>query len=63
MPPHMGLFVVMPYTNEEEAWLTQQIRIVDEAYMSVPVGESLLHEFMMYSLGVPLSKSYMVSMI
>lgn len=59
MPAHMALNVVMPYTNEEEAWLNRQLRLVDEAYVSVPVGESLMQEFMMFSLGVPLSKSYM----
>ena len=61
MPAHMTLNVVMPYTNEEEAWLKRQLQLVDDAYMSVPVGETITKEFMMFSLGVPLSKSYMVN--
>ena len=32
---------------------------MEAAFHSVPIGEDLLKEFSMYSLGVPLSKSYM----
>ena len=51
--------IVMTYTMEEEVWLSQQLKLVDEAFRSVPVGSDLLYEFMMHSLGVPLSRNYM----
>ena len=53
--------LVMPYTLEEEAWLINQFRLVDNAFRSVPAGKELLHEFLMNSLGTPLSKNYMQS--
>jgi hypothetical protein len=49
----------MPYTQEEEGWLNYQICQMETAFRSVSIGEELLNEFTMYSLGVPLSKSYM----
>ena len=61
IPSHMTMNVVMPYTGEEEAWLKKQLKLVDEAFRSVPIGENVMHEFMMYSLGVPLSRSYMAT--
>ena len=51
----------MPYTREEESWLQNQIRIINEAYLSLPAGQDLIEEFTMYSLGVPLSKSLAAS--
>ena len=51
--------VVMPYTQEEECWMKNQLYQMEAAFHSVPIGEELLKEFSMYSLGVPLSKSYM----
>ena len=53
----------MPYTQEEECWLQNQIQEVEAAYQSVPIGEELLEEFTMFSLGVPLSKSYLKSVM
>ena len=50
--------VSLPYTEEEEKWLQHEIELIDEAYQSVPIGEYVMNEFMMYSLGVPLSKNY-----
>jgi hypothetical protein len=35
-----------------------QLRLIGDAYFSVPVGEYILNEFAMFSLGVPLSKNY-----
>ena len=58
-----GLFsssqLVLPYTEEEESWLVQQFRLLDEAHSSVSLGEDTTREFMMYSLDVPVSKTYM----
>ena len=53
-----GSNIVMTYTVEEEAWLGQQLKLVDEAFRSIPLGENLMDEFMMFSLGVPLSRNY-----
>ena len=51
--------IVMTFTMEEEAWLNQQLHMVAEAFRSVPAGRDMLHEFLMYSLGVPLSRNHM----
>jgi hypothetical protein len=51
--------LVLPYTEEEESWLVQQFRLLDEAHNSVSFGEEITREFMMYSLDVPVSKTYM----
>ena len=53
--------IVMTYTIEEEAWLSHQLRLVDEAFRSVPMGSDIMYEFMMHSLGVPLSRNYMAN--
>ena len=39
--------------------MKNQLYLMEAAFHSVPIGEDLLKEFSMYSLGVPLSKSYM----
>ncbi len=51
--------LVLPYTEEEESWLDQQFRLLDEAHGSVSFGEDTTREFMLYSLDVPVSKTYM----
>ena len=51
----------MSYTDEEERWLKLQSSHVDEAFRTVPIGDEMLNEFSMYSLGVPLSRRYMKS--
>lgn len=53
--------LVMSYTDEEERWLKLQSSHVDEAFRTVPIGDEMLNEFSMYSLGVPLSRRYMKS--
>ncbi len=53
--------LVMTYTIEEEAWLTNQFNLFDMAFRSVPSGREIIHEFLMNSLGVPLSRNYMVN--
>ena len=32
----------MPYTEEEELWLQHQYKLLDEAFMSVSLGEELV---------------------
>jgi len=41
----------------------QQVKQVDQAFRSVPAGMDIIHEFMMHSLGVPLSKTFMPSVL
>ena len=36
--------------------------MVEQEFMAIPMGEEIIYEFMMYSLGVPLSKKYMPTM-
>lgn len=50
--------MLMPYTEEEEKWLKVQFQKFDAAFGEVSFGDELMHEFVMYSLGVPLSKGY-----
>ena len=52
---------VISFTIEEEAWLTNQFKLFDMAFRSVPAGQDIMHEFLLNSLGVPVSKSYMSS--
>ncbi len=40
------------YTVEEESWLKNQIKLVDTALHSVSIGQELIHEFLMFSLGL-----------
>jgi len=55
--------LVMSYTDEEERWLKLQSSHVDEAFRTVAIGDEMLNEFSMYSLGVPLSRRYMKSVV
>lgn len=48
----------MPYTMEEEAWLTRQLEKFKYAYEEVSLGEDLVNEFVMFSFDVPLSKHF-----
>ena len=54
-----GFNVVMAYTDEEEAWLKKQLELFKENFYSVPLGEDLMKEAMMNSLGVPFCKNFM----
>jgi hypothetical protein len=46
---------------EEEAWLTNQFKLFDIAFHSVPASQEIIHEFFMNSLGVPLSRTFMAN--
>ena len=50
--------LVMTYTIEEEAWLTNQFNLFDIAFRSVSSGRDIIHEFLMNSLGVPLTRNF-----
>lgn len=53
----------MSYTREEERWFEKQLGLIDEVFRSVTIGDEILNEFFMFSLGVPLSRNYMKSVI
>ena len=50
--------LVIPYSDEEEAWLKKQMQHFDDLFYSVPIGDELAKESMKYSLGEPLSKHF-----
>ncbi len=52
------LEVSLSYTVEEESWLTKRLGIMDEIHKSVGLNEEIRKEFPMYSLDVPVSKSF-----
>ena len=58
-----GFDLVMTYTQEEELWLDKQFKHMEEAFRSVTIGDEIMNEFFMYSLGVPLSKKYMKNVV
>ncbi len=51
-------FLTMPYTMEEEAWLKKQLHEYQSAYGEIPLGDEFIKEFVMFSYGVPLSKTF-----
>jgi hypothetical protein len=50
--------LVIPYSDEEEAWLKKQMQTFDNLFYSVPIGDELAKESMKHSLGEPLSKHF-----
>lgn len=50
--------VSIKFTIEEDLWLKNQLKKLDEAHQSVPFGEEITNEFMMYTLEVPVSKRF-----
>ncbi len=55
--------VALPYTNEEDYWLLNQFDHFSEAYASVSVGQDVIEETVMFSLDVPLGKSYTTNIL
>jgi hypothetical protein len=55
--------VDIKYTQNEELWILMQVQQVEDAFRSVPIGEEILEEFTMVSLGVPLSKHFLTEVI
>jgi hypothetical protein len=51
-PSPSEAIITMVYTDEEECWLQKQIDLLEMAFRSVPMGEEIIEEFAMYSLGV-----------
>ena len=49
------------YSIEEEKWIQLQLEKFDFAFKKIPLGDELIKEVLMYSLGVPLSKSFMAN--
>jgi hypothetical protein len=52
----------MAYTVEEELWVTEQIRLVNEAIRSVSVSDELSREFFMISMGKKVSGDHIPGM-
>ena len=50
--------LTLKYTAEEEGWLMNRFSSMDETYFSVGMGDDLMKEYVMFSLGVPMSKSF-----
>ena len=46
---------------EEDVWLNCQLIKYKDTMKSINMGEDLMKEFFMYSLGVPLSKHFMAA--
>ena len=58
-PDHLTLdHVVVRYTGEEESWLQNQLSTIKDAFHSVSAGDDHIKEYLMWSLGVPLSKKF-----
>ena len=51
--------LVPAYSHHEENWLQGQLEKFDVAIRSAPLGEDLMNEFIMYTMDVPLSKTFM----
>ena len=47
-------YIFIEYTREEEAWLQNQCRLLDEAYRSVTLGQDFIRDFIVHSEGKPL---------
>jgi hypothetical protein len=56
--PTIPVFLEIPFTEEEQMFMYHQFRRLRESYYEVPLGRDFLHEFIMYSLDVPLSKHF-----
>ncbi len=57
MNNHMSLS--SKYSIDEELWFQNQLDQIQRCFDSVSLGEDLMKEFAMYSLGVPMSKHFM----
>ena len=59
--PTSGAVTSLPYSQDEEVWLNQQLVHFDSACHEICIGEDRVKEFCMYSLGVPVSKDFFFS--
>jgi hypothetical protein len=53
----------LEYSEEEETWLVGQFRLIEQAFRSLSIGEKMIREFMLFSVGVPLPKDHMPSFL
>jgi hypothetical protein len=51
----------MPYSIEEDHWLTSRLVQTQETLWSVPIGEDVLRELLLFSIGVVPSRFYLLS--
>jgi hypothetical protein len=45
--------LLMPYTREEECWLQDQFRLLDEAYCSVTPSDAFVQKYIGFAQGIP----------
>ena len=50
---------VITYTREEELWLGQQVKVVNETIRSVSIDDELRKQFFLHSMGEPLPEDHM----
>ena len=55
----MSGIYILPVLQISAICNCRQLEMVEQEFLAIPVGEEIVYEFMMYSLGVPLSKKYM----
>ena len=51
-------FLMCRYSQEEDDWLNKQLDLYRDTVRTVSVGDDFMNEIVMFSLGVPLSKSF-----
>ena len=52
--PSITLNVIMPYTREEEAWIQNQFKLLEEAYSLVRPEDKFVQNFTSFSQGSPI---------
>jgi len=49
------------YSTEEESWLMNQFDLIEQAFRSVSLGDQMIKEFIMTSVGIPLPRDHMAN--
>jgi hypothetical protein len=52
-----GMNVVMGFTREEESWMQNQFKLMEDAYCSVTQGQEFIDDFLKVSQGQPIPPS------
>lgn len=59
----MAQAIDIPYTSDEESWISLQVNQLEAGMKSVQISESILDEIAMFLLGVPFSKRFFAEAI
>ena len=54
----MPIQLTNPYSDAEEDWLQAQLKMTDESIWSVPMGEDVIRELLLFSIGVIPSRNF-----